>query len=168
MPLRQEISTDSRRASAPPIKTSRGWVERGCAAGAARSALGPRAQRFWLVLPAGLALFSGGSLTAFAATLDLGKLPPPATRAVDFTSDIKPIFAAHCVQCHGADKQRSGLRLDDREAALKGGENHAPAIKPKNSADSPLIHFVAGLVPDMKMPKQGDPLTAGEIGLLRA
>ena len=118
-----------------------------------------------VALPAAL---TSGALAAPAPALDLGRLPAAATRTVDFTSDIKPIFAAHCVQCHGADKQKSGLRLDDREAALKGGENHAPAIKPKNSADSPLIHFVAGLVPDMQMPKKGDPLTADQIGLLRA
>ena len=108
------------------------------------------------------------TVTAARAAVDGSKLPPAATRPVDFAKDIKPIFEKSCYSCHGADKQRSGLRLDDREAALKGGENHAPAIQPKNSADSPLIHFVAGLVPDMQMPKKGDPLTAEQIGLLRA
>ena len=103
-----------------------------------------------------------------APALDLAKLPPAATRPVDFVQDIRPIFEKSCLSCHGADKQRSGLRLDDREAALKGGENHAPAIKPKDSAGSPLIQFVAGLVPDMQMPKKGDLLTADQIGLLRA
>ena len=34
---------------------------------------------------------------------------------------MKPILAAHCVKCHGAEKQRGGLRLDDRKAALDGG-----------------------------------------------
>ena len=107
-------------------------------------------------------------LTLAAADVDVSKLPPAATGSVDFLRDIQPIFSGSCLKCHGPDKQKSGFRLDDREAALKGGENHAPAIKPKNSADSPLIHFVAGLVPDMQMPQKGDPLTAGQIGLLRA
>jgi len=113
-------------------------------------------------------LFLVASSTAFGAVLDAGKLPPASTQVIDYARDIKPIFAAHCIQCHGPGKQRSGLRLDDRDAALKGGENHAPAIQPGNSVESPLIQFVAGLVPDMKMPKEGDGLTAGEIGLLRA
>ena len=99
---------------------------------------------------------------------DISRLPPAATRAVDFAKDIQPIFEANCVKCHGAEKQKGGLRLDNKEAALKGGENHAPAIKPKNSADSPLIQFVAGLVPDLKMPQKGDPLSVEQIGLLRA
>ena len=107
-------------------------------------------------------------LTLAAADVDVSKLPPAATGSVDFLRDIQPIFSGSCLKCHGPDKQKSGFRLDDREAALKGGENHAPAIKPKNSADSPLIHFVAGLVPDMQMPQKGDSLTAGQIGLLRA
>ncbi len=126
----------------------------------------PPARVMWMVLLACSALLSATNQAA--AAVDLTKLPPAATRPVDFAKDIKPLFQKSCYSCHGPDKQRSGFRLDDREAALKGGENHAPAIQPKNSADSPLIHFVAGLVPDMQMPKKGDPLTAEQIGLLRA
>ena len=97
-----------------------------------------------------------------------GELPPAAKRLVDFKKDIEPIFSTHCVGCHGADKQRSGFRLDDRESAMKGGENHAPAIHPNHSSESPLIRFVAGLVPDMKMPQKGEALNPEQIGLLRA
>lgn len=97
-----------------------------------------------------------------------GELPPAAKRLVDFKKDIEPIFSTHCVGCHGADKQRSGFRLDDRESAMKGGENHAPAIRPNHSSESPLIRFVAGLVPDMKMPQKGEALNPEQIGLLRA
>src|SRR6185295_15615323 len=53
-------------------------------------------------------------------------------------------------------------------AALKDGDNYAPNIRPGHSAESPMIHFVAGLDPDVKMPSKGDPLTREEIGLLRA
>ena len=97
-----------------------------------------------------------------------GELPPAAKRLVDFKKDIEPIFSTHCVGCHGADKQRSGFRLDDRASAMKGGENHAPAIHPNHSSESPLIRFVAGLVPDMKMPQKGEALNPEQIGLLRA
>lgn len=95
-------------------------------------------------------------------------LPPAATRTVEFIKDVQPIFSEHCLKCHGADKQKGGLRFDERDAALKGGENYAPAIKPKNSAESPLIEFVSGAVPDMKMPPKGDGLSADQIGVLRA
>ena len=108
---------------------------------------------------------SGG---AGAAGLDLSKLPPPAGRPVDFAKDIRPILANSCYGCHGPEKQKSSFRLDLKSAALKGGENYAPAIKPGQSAESPLIHLVAGLVPEQKMPAKGDPLTSEQVGLLRA
>ncbi len=114
-----------------------------------------------------LALVVGAKLLC-AAAVDVAQLPPPASMTVDFTRDVQPIFERHCLSCHGADKQRGGLRLDDRASALQGGENHAPDIRPGRSAESPLIHFVAGLVPDMLMPQKGERLTAGQIGILRA
>ncbi len=121
-----------------------------------------------LVLFALPSMHPGTALASTLAAEDIEKLPPAEKRTVDFVRDIQPIFSSHCVECHGAAKQKGNLRLDDRESALKGGENYAPAIKPGHSADSPLIHFVAGLVPDMKMPQKGEPLTTGQIAALRA
>ncbi|MBI5775304.1 MAG: hypothetical protein HZA89_16405, partial [Verrucomicrobia bacterium] len=45
---------------------------------------------------------------------------------VDYTKDIRPIFAAKCYSCHGPEKQKGQLRLDRRADALKGGDSHAP------------------------------------------
>ncbi len=98
----------------------------------------------------------------------IGPLPPAAGRTVDFTQDIQPIFTRVCFSCHGPEKQQGGYRLDSPGTALRGGETYSPAIKPGDSAGSPLIQLVAGLVPDSQMPAKGDPLTAAEIGLLRA
>jgi mono/diheme cytochrome c family protein len=106
--------------------------------------------------------------SALAATVDGSKLPPAATRPVDFTRDVQPIFSQSCVSCHGPEKQKGGYRLDSPAAALRGGEAYSPAIKPGDSAGSPLIHLVAGLVPDSLMPAKGDPLTPEQIGVLRA
>lgn len=103
-----------------------------------------------------------------AATVDVSKLPPAATLPVDFARDIQPIFAKSCASCHGAEKQKGSYRLDSPAAALRGGEAYSPAIKPGDSAGSPLIHLVAGLVPDSRMPAKGDPLTPEQIGVLRA
>ena len=103
------------------------------------------------------------------AEIDKSKLPPPAGITTDFQRDINPIFEASCFRCHGAERPKSDFRLTDREAALKGGANGLDII-PGNSADSPLIHYVALLVPDMEMPPdgKGDPLTPAQVGLLRA
>lgn len=102
-----------------------------------------------------------------AAAINPAPLPPAVERAVDFDKDIRPILEQRCFECHGPQKQKSGFRLDMAELALKGGDNGVDVI-PGKSAESPLIHFVARLVPDMEMPPKGTPLTAPEIGLLRA
>jgi hypothetical protein len=99
--------------------------------------------------------------------VDTSKLPPPVNRKVDFVKDIKPLFEANCYKCHGPEKQKSEFRLDVRADALKGGE-HGQDILPGKSAQSPLIHYVAGLVDDMQMPPKGEGLTIEQIGLLRA
>ena len=91
---------------------------------------------------------------------DVSKLPPAAGRAMDFAKDIQPIFETHCLKCHGPEKQKGGWRADVKAEALQGGDNYAPNIVPGKSAQSPLIHFVAGLEEDMGMPSKGDPLTA--------
>jgi hypothetical protein len=34
---------------------------------------------------------------------------------VDFTTDVRPILEGNCFRCHGPDRQRGGLRLDDMD-----------------------------------------------------
>lgn len=103
-----------------------------------------------------------------AADLDESKLPPPAKTQIDFDRDIRPIFESNCIRCHGPERPKSHFRLDNRESALKGGDNGVD-ILPGDSAKSPLIHYVARLVEDMEMPPpgKGEPLTPEQVGLLR-
>ena len=110
-----------------------------------------------------LFVFAAASWTAAAA-----ELPPAATRPVDFTRDVQPLFARHCYSCHGPEKQKGQLRLDRKADALKGGDSHAPDILPGRSAESPLIRFVAGLDKDLLMPPKGERLSTEQISLLRA
>ena len=93
-------------------------------------------------------------------------LPPAAKTKIEFARDIEPLLARRCFVCHGAQQQMSGLRLDQKEAALKGGKAGVDVL-PGKSAESRLIRLVAGL--DQKfMPPMGAHLTAEEVGLLRA
>ena len=96
-----------------------------------------------------------------------GELPPAAGAAVDFTRDVQPLLTKHCASCHGPEKQKSGLRLDAKAAAFKGGDS-GPAFIAGNSAESHLIQLVSGLDPDKVMPPKGERLTAAQVGLLRA
>ncbi len=114
-------------------------------------------------------LVLANSVLAAPAGVDISKLPPAASRSIDFREDIQPIFERSCFRCHGLEKPKGKFSLVTREGALKGGETGVD-ILPGRSAESPLIHYGVRLVPDMEMPPEGkaDPLTAEEIGLLRA
>ncbi|MBM3875167.1 MAG: hypothetical protein FJ386_00390 [Verrucomicrobia bacterium] len=113
---------------------------------------------------------TAGAVLALTATAADKKLPPASTKTgVTFAKDIKPLFESACFKCHGAEKQKGKLRLDTLAAALKGGES-GKCIVPGKSADSSLVKAVARLNEDDAMPPadKGKPLTAAEVGLIRA
>lgn len=90
-----------------------------------------------------------------------------AHAAVDFEKEILPILEEHCFDCHGPDKEKAGLRLDQRAIMLKGGDSGIPTLVPGDPAGSYLIEVVKGEKdPDMRMPPKGDPLTADQIALV--
>ncbi|MCX6837228.1 MAG: PSD1 and planctomycete cytochrome C domain-containing protein [Verrucomicrobia bacterium] len=86
---------------------------------------------------------------------------------VDFVRDVRPILEKHCCECHGEKKQKSGLRLDIKSEAFKGGDNHAPDIIAGKAKDSPLIHFITTDDEDELMPPKGK-LSSREIETLTA
>ena len=76
--------------------------------------------------------------------------------AVDFERDVYSVFKKHCFECHGSKKQLSGLRLDQRAAAKRGGDS-GPVWK-KSSKKSELIRRLR--LPsnhDEAMPPKGKP-----------
>ena len=110
----------------------------------------------------------GLSLVSLRANdADVSRLPPPAGRKIDFVKDVQPIFEKSCYPCHGQKLQKGDLRWDVKQLALKGGANGAEIV-PGKSAESRVIHLVAGLNPDEVMPQKGDRLTLEQIGILRA
>ena len=100
------------------------------------------------------------------AVLAAPKLPPAAAVKVDFKTHVQPILSAKCYNCHGSKQQQSGLRLDKRQNALRGGD-YGPVILQGNSAESKLIHRLVGGDGGMQMPPTGA-LETDEISLLRA
>src|SRR5262249_12547582 len=94
------------------------------------------------------------------------KLPPAASRKVDYRQDIQPLLAQKCYSCHGREVQQAGLRLDLRQNALRGGD-YGPVIKIGDSAGSKLIRRVVDGDGGLQMPPTGA-LSDDEIGLLRA
>lgn len=84
---------------------------------------------------------------------------------VEFERDIRPILKENCIGCHGAAKQKGGLRLDAKSFAFKGGDN-GPVIAPSKSAVSTLTHRVSHEDKEKRMPP-GKSLTAKQIDLLK-
>jgi mono/diheme cytochrome c family protein len=89
-----------------------------------------------------------------------------AEDAVDFTRQVRPILATHCFQCHGDEKQESGLRLD-QAASLAAGGNTGAALVAGKAAESLLVQAISGAADVSKMPPEGPPLSAAEIELVR-
>jgi hypothetical protein len=81
-----------------------------------------------------------------------------------FEMRVRPILAQNCFACH-TKSALGGLRLDSREAVLKGGKS-GPAIVPGKAADSLLISAVERTHARLKMPPQGA-LKSEEVADLR-
>jgi mono/diheme cytochrome c family protein len=88
--------------------------------------------------------------------------------AVDFATEVWPIFEAHCIECHGAERTKGELRLDTQELILKGGES-GPGIVAGKPEESKLYQLVT-LPPDDVdiMPAKGDPLTPDQTAIIHA
>ncbi len=121
---------------------------------------------FWLA-PGLTLLLATAPLAGRAAQPVSPDLPPATARPVDFAKEVKPLFEANCLSCHAHGQKKGGLRLDDRNLLLQGGES-GPAAKPGHSAESLIVKLVAGADPDRIMPQSGPRWTAAQIGLLRA
>lgn len=96
--------------------------------------------------------------------------PAVAWEPVRYARDVRPILAAACFRCHGADEEaRQGeLRLDDPASAhaLRDG---SAAIVPGAAAESLLFQRITAGDESIRMPPADEPrqLTADELALLR-
>jgi hypothetical protein len=90
----------------------------------------------------------------------------------DFTREVRPILSQHCFTCHGPDEKsrKGGLRLDVRDAALKGGEQDGAGIVPGNPDASAMMARMLSHDRDevMPPPKEKKPLSSAQIDTLRS
>ena len=97
---------------------------------------------------AGLATAFAATVTVAATQIDLSKLPPPATQpGVTYVKEVRPLFEASCVRCHGAQRPKGGLRLDSVEGVLKGSKD-GKVVTPGNSEKSKLVLAISQLDPE--------------------
>ncbi len=84
-----------------------------------------------------------------------------------FRGHIRSLLAEKCFACHGPDVQEAELRLDTRDEAVAKLDSGAAAVVPGDDQASELIRRVTIDDPDSRMPPEGDPLSADQIGQLR-
>ena len=89
--------------------------------------------------------------SCLASILLIASAAAGATPAEDFfEAKVRPVFAKNCYACHTA-AQTSGLRVDSREALLKGG-TRGPAIVPGKPEASLLVKAIHYSDSHLKMP----------------
>ncbi len=96
-------------------------------------------------------------------------LPLAAVRAeVNFEKDVRPILEDHCFDCHGEEKQKSGMRLDSATGILRGGESGEPLVVAGRAAESYLFKRITTQTKADVMPPKGERLSAAQVATLRA
>jgi len=122
----------------------------------------------------------GGSLTHGAdyltAPLKVGGVKggvaipaiPDLKEAFVYQNAIQPLFQNRCYSCHGSEKQKGKLRLDQQEYILKGGKT-GKIIVPGKADESELVKRL--MVPinneEHMAPKEKAQLTENEVKLLK-
>jgi hypothetical protein len=111
------------------------------------------------------ALSSAASAAESPSASKVDDLPEKVT----FNEFIRPIFAKHCVACHGGVKQASGLSFIYREQVTAECDSGERPIVPGDSKASYVMDRVADADPETRMPPadHGPPLSEREIELLR-
>src|ERR1700722_2195188 len=101
------------------------------------------------------------TVVAFFVCCPLSAAEPDKKPA--FNADIRPIFKAHCTECHGeVEKPKGGLDLRLKRSTLRGGKS-GPAVLEGDPEKSLLLDRVTS----GEMPPGQKKLSAAEIATLR-
>lgn len=105
----------------------------------------------------------GGDSTSSATIKPI----PNVQQAQVYADVVQPILQTKCYSCHGPNKQKGGLRMDDSIRLMKGGKDGV-IIKPGKGDESELIKRL--LLPaeddDHMPPKEKPQLSKEQIALL--
>jgi cytochrome c553 len=78
-------------------------------------------------------------------------MPAEKNHDLFFEARVRPLLIDNCLKCHGAEKQKGGLRLDSHAGLLKGGKKGL-VFDPAKPESSRLMTAVSYKDPDLQMP----------------
>ncbi len=108
----------------------------------------------WRTILSGLVVTIAASLPAVrAGDAPAGAGKPDPAEEEFFEAKVRPVLAEHCLECHGAEKSKAGLRLDGRASMLKGGDG-GPAVVPGKPERSALVEAIR-YDSEVQMPPKG-------------
>jgi len=85
-----------------------------------------------------------------------------AAEPVDFAHEVLPLLKSACAKCHTDGNYKGSFSMDTREALLESG-----SVEVGKSGESDLIERLTSDDPELRMPQEGDPLTAEQVAMLR-
>jgi len=91
---------------------------------------------------------------------------PSGTKGVSYTKEIFPLLESSCISCHGAEKQRAGVRLDRRADLTASIDGQPPLVIPHESEKSPLIAIISGKI-RLKKSAEDHLLPPDQVALIR-
>jgi WD40 repeat protein/mono/diheme cytochrome c family protein len=92
---------------------------------------------------------------------------PAFADPVSFKKDIAPALLNNCLACHGPKKAEGGYRVDTFERVMKPGESEGAPVTAKKPDESELLRRLTSDDKAERMPKDGDPLSAEQIALVK-
>lgn len=102
---------------------------------------------------------------ALALLIGVARAHSSEGAAPSFTRDVMPVFARHCLRCHGPVEQQAGLRLDDYRYLMRGGDD-GPVVIARNPNASLLVAKIERRDRPAMPPKR--PLPPASIARIRA
>jgi hypothetical protein len=90
-----------------------------------------------------------------------------AEDGLDFDTQVAPIFEARCTECHRAEEDNGGLRLDSSIALSAETDSGKSPLVAGDPDSSELLQRVLAESEDIRMPPDGDRLTSRQIETLR-
>ena len=90
-------------------------------------------------------------VSIFAPQIDLSGLDSSDSGIEFFEKRIRHLLAERCIECHGPEKQKGGLRLDFKQGWEVGGDS-GPALVPGDLTESRIIHAIHYEDADFQMP----------------